>query len=703
MVLRGDRNVTPSAPKLRRVLALLAIHANRVVRSDQIIEELWEDRPPVSATTTLQTYVYQLRKSLVLPGGNGVTGRLPSSGFVRTRMDSEVSLSTCPGGYVLSLPDRALDARRFAELAEQGSSQLSAGQVETASWTLRNALEVWNGPALNDVDAGPILRAEIRYLEELRNTVLEQRIEADIQLGRHRELVGELTGLVARQPMHEGLQAKLMLTLYLAGRRSDALEVYRQARAILSTELGLEPSPELQRLQQGILNADPALGSSGNTGPTFRPIWSVAAPAQLPPEAPNVFGVETELDVLRSVLAATAGSAPAVAIVVGAPGSGKTTVVVCAAQQVRGDYPDGQFYAGLLSEKGEPVDASAVLASFLRAIGVSDDQLPAGIEERSQLFRSWTATRKVLVVLDDVASGEQLAPLLPSGRGCATIAASRCRLSDPMIRATVELRHWSTAKAMRLLSVVLGEGRMKRDLDSMKHLISLCDGSPLALRTVAERLKKRPHWTVDRMLRGLVSRKADDPHGSSRRSLVDELGCRASVTASYKLLSDAAQFAFRMLASTAQQPVSTPLAAELLGVDEYAAEALLENLVEFQLAEVDEVTLNGNMEFYYWVKSVFQMEATDHVHQGHADYGHAEPGDGCPGRKRPGEWLDAGAVDRIDHAGHAGELDQRSDSDHCACSPGNEEGGKARIHNDADGEGPECESGAHWRIADALL
>lgn len=275
VVFKGEMNVTPSAPKLRQVLALLAIRANRVVRSDEIIEELWEDRPPMSAITTLQTYVYQLRKMLQIPGGKGVRRGFSSSEYARKAAQEGVTLYTCPSGYVLGLPEQALDAHRFADLAEQGGSQLSSGQVDAGSWTLREALACWNGPALIDVDSGPELRADVICLEELRNNVLERAIEADILLGRHRELVGELTGLVIKKPMHEGFQTKLMLALYRAGRRSDALEVYRRARALFAAELGLEPSLELQRLHVGILNGDPALGGAGYDSSGVRDIGRV--------------------------------------------------------------------------------------------------------------------------------------------------------------------------------------------------------------------------------------------------------------------------------------------------------------------------------------------------------------------------------------------------------------------------------------------
>lgn len=602
IVCAEGRNVTPSAPKLRRVLSLLAIWANRVVRSDEIMEELWEDRPPLSATTTLQTYIYQIRKMLQMRGGYGVTKGLSSTEFARMATQTGAMLYTCPNGYVLSLPEQALDVHRFTELAVHGASQLSSGQVATAASTLRAALACWSGSALDDVDAGPKLQAEALCLEEQRTSVLEQRIEADFHLGRHRELVSELTGLVTRQPMHEGFQAKLMLALYRSGRCSDALDTYRRLRHMFATELGLEPSADLQLLHNSMISGDPALGGSGDGGLGMRisDARQVEVSVYLPPERPNIVGADAELAAVRAALARPVGSASPVVVAVGAPGSGKTAFGVHAAHQVRDDYPDGQVYARLITEDAELVDLGAVLAGFLHALRACDDErMPGGMEARCQLFRSWTASRKVLVVLDDVVTTEQLTRLLPSGPGCATIATARCRLADPVVSATIELRPWSVTRAMCMISNIVDRNRLDRDPKASKRLIHLCHGSPQALYTVAHQLERRPHWTVERLVQRLLSAQA---HASPRAvggPLVDELGLGTSLMTSYRLLSNAAQLAFRLLQAARQQLVSAIDTAAVLGVDERSAEELLEGLVEFQLAEVEELPLDGTMVFGY--------------------------------------------------------------------------------------------------------
>ncbi|MDW4905889.1 AfsR/SARP family transcriptional regulator [Streptomyces sp. ADMS] len=247
----NGKNVTPTAPKPRRILALLATSANQVVRNEQLIEEVWEDRPPNSVATTLQTYIYQLRKSLRLAARSGVCDQDPGD-----------ELRTFVGGYMLTLPAEDLDSLRFEQRAQRGRAQLTAGETDKASRTLREALELWRGPAMVDMNPGPVLVSEALRLEEIRKSVLELRIGADLRLGYHHELLAELIKLVASQPTHEGFQAKLMIALYRAGRRSEALQVYQQARECLVRELGVDPSGVLQRLHHAILTGDLEQGTA---------------------------------------------------------------------------------------------------------------------------------------------------------------------------------------------------------------------------------------------------------------------------------------------------------------------------------------------------------------------------------------------------------------------------------------------------------
>lgn len=240
--------VVPTAPKPRQVLALLALNADRAVPTRILSEELWGAEPPRSSRATLQTYILQLRE-LIGEALIGVDG-LRSDG--RTGKDL---LITSPGGYRLETGGGTRDYSEFARLSNEGYRAMDNEDYAGAARTLRDALALWQGPALADVNAGSHLDMETRRLEEARLCALDQRIEADLCLGRYRELLPELTVLVERHSMHESLHSQFMLALYRSGRGGDALNVYQRLRGTLVRNLGLEPSAPVRRLQRSILKA----------------------------------------------------------------------------------------------------------------------------------------------------------------------------------------------------------------------------------------------------------------------------------------------------------------------------------------------------------------------------------------------------------------------------------------------------------------
>lgn len=243
----GDVSVVPSAGKPRQLLALLAVRAGQIVTIDQLASELWEEAPPRSAATTLQTYVLQLRRRIAAAVGD------------EPGLSSKDMLATEYGGYRLSLPPDSVDLHRARTLVTRGQQALAAGDELQGSVLLAEALGLWEGSMLVDVPMGPQLRIECMSMEEIRLGALELRIEADLRLGRHPHLLSELTALTAEQPLHEALHAHFMVALYRSGRAGQALEVFRRLRATLIDELGLEPSPRVQRLQQAVLASHPAL------------------------------------------------------------------------------------------------------------------------------------------------------------------------------------------------------------------------------------------------------------------------------------------------------------------------------------------------------------------------------------------------------------------------------------------------------------
>jgi DNA-binding SARP family transcriptional activator/DNA-binding beta-propeller fold protein YncE len=240
----GDRTVALGAGRQRAVLAALLLHENEVVSTDRLIDFLWGETSPESAGKALQVYVSQLRKALEPGRGRGATDGI---------------LATRPPGYVLRVEPGALDSHRFERLLAEGRRALAAGNAAEAAETLRKALALWRGPALAEFAFDAFAQSAIARLDELRLTALEERIESDLALGRHDELVGELEALVADHPRRERLRGQLMLALYRCGRQAEALEEYRLARRALVEELGLEPGEALQRLERAILAHDPAL------------------------------------------------------------------------------------------------------------------------------------------------------------------------------------------------------------------------------------------------------------------------------------------------------------------------------------------------------------------------------------------------------------------------------------------------------------
>ncbi|MDQ8706872.1 AfsR/SARP family transcriptional regulator [Streptomyces sp. LHD-70] len=242
-------SVTPTAPKPRQVLALLALRADHVVPVAALVEELWGERPPRSARTTLQTYILQLRDLIAT-----ALEHEPDAAVPRTAKDV---LATTPGGYQLRTSGGSRDTGEFESLAGLGHRAMDAGDFPGAARQLREALDLWSGDAFADVHHGPRLAAEAKRLEESRLCALDQRIEADLRLGRHRELLGELTVLVSRYRTHENLHGQLMTALHRSGRRSEALDVYQRLRTALVRELGLEPSVGMRRLQRSVLAAGP--------------------------------------------------------------------------------------------------------------------------------------------------------------------------------------------------------------------------------------------------------------------------------------------------------------------------------------------------------------------------------------------------------------------------------------------------------------
>ncbi len=247
----GGKSFTPSAPKQRQLLSLLLVSANQLVSVESCVEELWEDRPPNTARATLHTYIRHLRRAVSQPHREG-----QAEGGAA---DGKEILKTRDLGYQLIVQPGQLDLHAFERQVKRALLALTKGDDATGAALLGEALATWRGPVLAEVHTGPILQAYVASLAEYRLSLLEQRIEADLRLGRHHQLIWELTELTAQHPTHESLHAQLMLALYRSGRSAQALEVFHRLRRVLASELGIEPTPRMHRFHRAVLASDPAL------------------------------------------------------------------------------------------------------------------------------------------------------------------------------------------------------------------------------------------------------------------------------------------------------------------------------------------------------------------------------------------------------------------------------------------------------------
>lgn len=569
-VVADDGELTPTAPKLRQVLALLLLRHNRMVQTGELVEELWGSTPPSSFKATLQTYVYKLRQ---IGARNDRPGRLDQ--MLRTR----------PNGYLITVRPDDLDLHQFEWRVEEGQAALEANDPARAAAELAKALSLWRGPALADVTAGSVILAHLTSLEESRLRALELKVEAELRLGRHRSLIGELKELVGTHPLNETFHAQLMVALYRSGRRSEALEVYTRLRTILVSELGIEPSTTARNLHQSMLSSDPgpALTTFSPDETTSGRIGSRASsPAQLPPDLADFTGHGVALSTVRATLAgAESAVAPPVVLVTGMPGVGKTAFAVHAARMVRGAFDGGQFFFDLRGSTGSPARPADVLRSFLRASGLRGTEIPDSVEECAKSFRSWCSGRRVLVVLDDAGSVPQVSPLIPGDERCAVIITSRGGLYSLPGAVHVELPVLGVEDGVALLRWLAGAGRVDQEPQAAALIVRLCGGLPLAVRAAGARLVARRLWRLAELVDQLV------PPGRRLREL-DYAGfdIRGRVASGYRALDAGERSAVCALAGLLGRRFTACEAAEALGCDRETADALLFRLVETYFARV---------------------------------------------------------------------------------------------------------------------
>jgi len=575
----GRRSVNIGGPRQRVVLAMLALNVNRVTPIDSLVDALWDEEPPSTARAQIQTCIYGLRKLFAHDAG------------------LSAAIQTKPPGYLLAMPASDLDSQEFTALVAEGRAQAGKELHEDAAGTLRAALALWRGPMLADINSDLVQRGAALF-EDGRVAAIEEWVRLDLALGRHETVISELAALVEEHPYNERLAELRMIALYRCGRQADALDAARRTRAVLSDELGIEPGHDLHKLETAILNRDPSLDftprapAAAKVVPAQLPSEGaqraladrVPVPRQLPASIADFTGREEQIEAIKATIAPEGDQGAYAVRIVGISGKGgvgKSSLAVRVAHELREQFPDGQLYGDLQNHSGMDDPSAALLARFLRSLGVNGAAVPEDTQERAEMYRSLLADKRVLVVLDDVTSEAEVVPLLPGSATCAVIATSRMRLPGLFGAQWFDIDVLDTAASTGLLAKIIGPWRVAAETDSAEELVALCGGLPLALRIAGARLESRPHWRVA----ALVARLQDEV-GRLDEFTYRGYGLRFNIDLTYRGLPERAKRLLRLFAVVRAADFPAWMAAALLDTHLLDAEDVLEQLVEAQLLDV---------------------------------------------------------------------------------------------------------------------
>lgn len=551
-------------------LATLLLAKGAQVPVSELIDAVWGARAPASAAGTLRTYVHHLRRALN-----------PESG-------AETSVIRSVGrGYQLPTAQDAVDVAVFQRLVSQAEEAGDAGDMKGAGEHLRKSLRLWQGSAL----AG--LRGD--YADSQRHRLGEQRLSAkamlmrtEIELGLHQQAAGTLVGLVRDHPLDERFWELFILALYRSGRQAAALAAYRQAQALLSDELGVDPGPALQTMYQRVLRADNTLLAAAVPRiepeepphqqipqqrlpqpqlPSQAPQQqqpAVGTPAQLPAGLATFVGRGTELS---AALRLVAEGEAVVSVITGMAGVGKTAFAVHWARQVADHFPDGQIYINLrgFDQGGPPVRPEHALRTALEAMGADAGRLPQNVDTLSAMYRTWLAGKRVLLLLDNARDAAQVRSLLPGAPGCLAIVTSRHQMAGLVAvdgAQPVHLDVLSDAEARHLLTRRLGGARTAAEPEALTDIVAMCCRLPLALAITAARLATRPAMPLATMATDL-----QDYGGGldAFRSGDGTADVRAAFSCSFHSLSPDAALIFRLLALHPGPDAALPAMAALAG------------------------------------------------------------------------------------------------------------------------------------------
>ncbi|MCD0445737.1 AAA family ATPase [Glycomyces sp. A-F 0318] len=577
-VARGDEPLLVRAPLQRRLLAALLTGSGQVVTVESLAEAIGGETPPDNARNALMVYLHRLRRTL------GAAHRI-----VRE-----------PAGYRILVTADDFDAKAFEESSAAARSERGKGRLDRAAESYSRAMGLWRGEPYADVPSlGPVA-AEALRLGGLRSLVHQESLEVRLDLGMHATVTGEFEDLAREHPFRERLTALRAVALYRSGRQAEALQVCRESRKALREEMGIDPGPLLQRVHDAILHRDERLETvstasvEGDWAPPAGPRIEVrppaaATPRELPADVAAFTGREGELRELEAArLGDAAEGIPPASIVVisGMAGVGKTASAVHWSRRIADDYPDGQLFLDLRGHSAVPtLRPIEALAAMLRSLGLADDEVPADADQAAARLRTETADRRMLVLLDNAWSAEQVAPLLPSGPGSLVVVTSRNHLGDLLARHGgfhLALRPLAEDEAVALLKSLLRLPRSARSTD-IGELARRCGHLPLALRIAAANLAHHPQGVVeytDRLATG-------DPLAALQIGDSPEAAVRATFDRSYAAQTEDARRLFRMLGLAPVGSLCVGALAAVTAADPAAAEAAATQLVNANMANRD--------------------------------------------------------------------------------------------------------------------
>lgn len=575
--LRAESTAGPvkiSGSRRTALLGALLMHPGRLLRTGDLIDAVWAERPPASAVDNIRTYVSELRHTFQRHGGG--------------RMIIGVS-----GGYRCEVNTDDLDLTEFRRLDEEGREALAVGNHTQAGDLLGEAAGLWRGDPLEGIEVGAWLHARIESLTELRWSNLVAWAEARLELGDYEQLVPMLTEMVAERALHERVWEMLMHSMYGCGRTADALATYGRARQTFIDELGIEPGPGLQSLHARMLDGDAGLaprarahpvvvrgaGRSAVGGPR-----SGVMPHLLPPRPQHLVGRADVRDKLTEVaadvhrrLGDSAEATPVVALS-GAPGIGKSAVAIDAAHELRHFFPDGELYVDLQAHSGRPRSGSEALGILLAGFGAS--RLSDNDDERLALYRQLLIDRRLFLLLDNALDVDHVRPLLPVAGASLVVVTSRRRLVELDSHWQTDLQPLDRQAAWQMLADSVGTARISQEPEATTRIIDACEGVPLAVRAAGARLAAHPSYPIralaDRLTHG------DDLLGELAFGSLD---VRVALRDSYQALPSSTRVAFRAIGARAPATITPRIVGELLDVSIPTADRLLERLLRDNLLQ----------------------------------------------------------------------------------------------------------------------